>query len=129
MAKTSKQALDGFKFEAATTNLTILTSIIILVISLSFYFRTFGEIKYVMKNLWWKILAVLLLLYSFVGGLKTYYLLEFIKVEKSNISDSTISLVIIGYNTNFSSAKNIESWYFNADLDSNQNVCLLLLKF
>ncbi len=36
LIKTSKQALDGFKFEAASTNLVILTSIIILVISLSY---------------------------------------------------------------------------------------------
>jgi heme exporter protein B len=36
LIKTSKQALDGFKFETASTNLAILTSIIVLVISLSY---------------------------------------------------------------------------------------------
>lgn len=75
-----------------------------------------------MKKNWWKFLTVVLLLYTFIGGLKTPLSPGIYKVKSTYTSDSVISLKITGYNINFNTAAEIQAWYFNTGLDKNEAV-------
>lgn len=76
-----------------------------------------------MKKNWWKFLTVALLLYTFIGGLKTPLSPGIYKVNSTYTSDSVISLKITGYNTNFNLEDHIQAWYFNTGLNKNEAIC------
>ncbi len=81
-----------------------------------------------MKKNWWKFLTVALLLYTFIGGLKTPLSPGIYKVKSTYTSDSVISLKVTGYNTIFNADNNIQAWYFNTGLGTHEAVCATKVK-
>lgn len=64
-----------------------------------------------MKNIWWKILSVFLLIYVFVFGLLVPLKpgIENVSTSKAKVGDSLV-LDIVGYNTTFNMAKSNRLW-------------------
>jgi len=64
-----------------------------------------------MKNHWWKILGVLLLLYAIIVGIKVPLSPGIVNVSDAKArTGQSVKLDIEGYNSHFQSAEDVEAW-------------------